>query len=228
MTRQEVFALPLLSGAALATQRVRVGHITLSDRCRRPVGREKRKNRDVSFLGHAPYAQHPQNRGSHNNPMAEVRRRVPTLAPTGRTRPRAQGPNTNQRPDALSALGAPWRRYVGAGSNIKTNADPTTSEGRPVRTRHNRNVAPPGPPPAALMQPIRCRARSHHTAAARHWPLPRAAHHAVCEVDTKTDSPESVDSHLCGPGRADVDSSMAQESSIPPCFRSMESPRCAT
>jgi len=44
MTRQEVPALLILSGAVLATQRVRVGHITLSDRCRRPVGREKRKS----------------------------------------------------------------------------------------------------------------------------------------------------------------------------------------
>ena len=55
MTRQEVPALLILSGAVLATQRVRVGHITLSDRCRRTVGRGKKKNRDVSFLGHAPY-----------------------------------------------------------------------------------------------------------------------------------------------------------------------------
>jgi len=55
MTRQE--SLPLLSRseAVQATQWVRVGHITLPDICRRPVGREKRKNRDVSFLGHAPY-----------------------------------------------------------------------------------------------------------------------------------------------------------------------------
>jgi len=126
---------------------------------------------------------------------AEVRRRVPTQAPTGRTRPRAQGPKTNQRPTALTAVRALRRRYVGAGSNIKAKAGPT-SEGRPVRTRQNRNVAPPDPPPAAPTQPIRCRARSHHTAAAHHWPLPRAPHHAVREVDTKADSPESLDSHL--------------------------------
>ena len=44
MTRQEVPTLLLLPGAVLATQRVRVGHIALSDRCRRPVGREKKKN----------------------------------------------------------------------------------------------------------------------------------------------------------------------------------------
>ena len=125
---------------------------------------------------------------------AEVRRRVPTQAPTGRTRPRAQGPKTNQRPTALTAVRALRRRYVGAGSNIKTKAGPT-SEGRPVRTRQNRNVAPPDPPPAAPTQPIRCRARSHHTAAAHHWPLPRAPHHAVREVDTKAANAESIDSH---------------------------------
>jgi len=56
-------------------------------------------------------------------------------------------------------------------------------------------MAPPDPPPAAPTQPIRCNARSHHTAAARHWPLPRAPHHAVREVDTKADSLESLDSH---------------------------------
>ena len=124
---------------------------------------------------------------------AEVRRRVPTQAPTGRTRPRAQGPKTIPRPAALTAVRALRRRYVGAGSNIKTKAGPT-SKGRPVRTRRNRNVAPPDPPPAAPIRPIRCRARSHHTAAACHWPLPRAPHHAVREVDTKADSRESVDS----------------------------------
>jgi len=63
---------------------------------------------------------------------AEVRRRVPTQAPTGRTRLRAQGPKTNQRPAALTAVRALRRRYVGAGSNIKTKACPT-SKGRPVR-----------------------------------------------------------------------------------------------
>jgi len=122
---------------------------------------------------------------------AEVRRRVPTQAPTGRTRPRAQGPKKYQRPAALTAVKALRRRDVGAGSNIKTKAVPT-SEGRPVRTRQKRNVAPPDPPPAPI-QPIRCRARSQHTTAARRWPLPRAPRHAVREVDTKADSRESVD-----------------------------------
>jgi len=55
MTRQEVPPLLSLSGAVLEAQWDRVGHITLSDRCRRAVGEKKRKNRDVSFLGHAPY-----------------------------------------------------------------------------------------------------------------------------------------------------------------------------
>jgi len=77
---------------------------------------------------------------------AEVRRRAPTQALKGRTRPRAQGPKTNQRPTALIAARALRRRYVSAGSNIKTSAGPT-SEGRPVRTRQNRNVEPPDPPP---------------------------------------------------------------------------------
>jgi len=61
MTRQEAPPLLTLSGALVAPQRVRVGHISLSDRCRRPVGREKRKNRDVSFLGHAPYSRSLKN-----------------------------------------------------------------------------------------------------------------------------------------------------------------------
>ena len=77
---------------------------------------------------------------------AEVRRRAPTQASKGRTRPGAQGPKINQRPTALIAVRALRRRYVSARSNIKTKAGPT-SEGRPVRTRQNRNVAPPDPPP---------------------------------------------------------------------------------
>jgi len=43
MTRQDVPPLLALSGAILEAQWDRVGHITLSDRCRRPVGREKKK-----------------------------------------------------------------------------------------------------------------------------------------------------------------------------------------
>jgi len=53
MTRQDEPTLLTLSGAVLEAQWDRVGHITLTDRCRRPVGREK-KTRHVSFLGHAP------------------------------------------------------------------------------------------------------------------------------------------------------------------------------
>jgi len=54
MTRQDVPPLLTLSGAVLEAEWDRVGHITLSDRCRRTVGGEK-KNRHVSFSGHAPY-----------------------------------------------------------------------------------------------------------------------------------------------------------------------------
>jgi len=43
MTCQDVPPLLTLSGAVLEAQWDRVGHITLSDRCRRPVGREKKK-----------------------------------------------------------------------------------------------------------------------------------------------------------------------------------------
>jgi len=50
MTHQDVPPLLTLSGAALEAQWDRVSHITLSDLCRRPVGREKKNNRDVSFV----------------------------------------------------------------------------------------------------------------------------------------------------------------------------------
>jgi len=55
MTRQEVPPLLALSGVFPEAQWDRVGHISSSDRCRRPVGREKKKNRHVSFLGQAPF-----------------------------------------------------------------------------------------------------------------------------------------------------------------------------
>jgi len=51
MTREDVPPLLTLSGAVLATQRVRVGHITLSDRCRRPMGREKKKKPRCLIFG---------------------------------------------------------------------------------------------------------------------------------------------------------------------------------
>jgi len=51
MTRQDVPPLLTLSGAVLEAQWDRVGHITLSDRCRRPVGRERKKKTHVSFFG---------------------------------------------------------------------------------------------------------------------------------------------------------------------------------
>jgi len=56
MTRQDVPPLRTLSGAILEAQWDRLGHVTLSDCCRRPVGRENKKSRDVSFLGHAPHS----------------------------------------------------------------------------------------------------------------------------------------------------------------------------
>jgi len=43
MTCQDLPPLLTLSGAVLEAQWDRVGHITLLDRCRRPVGREKKK-----------------------------------------------------------------------------------------------------------------------------------------------------------------------------------------
>ena len=55
MTRQEVPPLITLSGAVLEAQWDRVGHITISDRSEGQWAEKKRKNRDVSFLGHAPY-----------------------------------------------------------------------------------------------------------------------------------------------------------------------------
>ena len=51
MTRQEVPPLLTLSGAVLEAQWDRVGHITLSDRCRRPVGREKKKKPRCLIFG---------------------------------------------------------------------------------------------------------------------------------------------------------------------------------
>ena len=51
MTRQEVPPLLTLSGADLETQWDRVGHITLADRCRRPVGREKKKKPPCLIFG---------------------------------------------------------------------------------------------------------------------------------------------------------------------------------
>jgi len=51
MTRPEVPSLLTLSGAVLEAQWDRVGHITLSDRSRRPVGREKKKKPRCLILG---------------------------------------------------------------------------------------------------------------------------------------------------------------------------------
>jgi len=51
MTRQDVQPLLTLSGAFLEAQWDRVGHITLSDRRRRPVGREKKKKPPCLIFG---------------------------------------------------------------------------------------------------------------------------------------------------------------------------------
>ena len=51
MTRQDVPPLLTLSWAVLEAQWDRVGHITLSDRCRRPVGREKKKKPRCLIFG---------------------------------------------------------------------------------------------------------------------------------------------------------------------------------
>jgi len=51
MTHQDVPPLLTLSGAVLEAQWDRLGHITLSDRCRRPVGREKKKKPQRLIFG---------------------------------------------------------------------------------------------------------------------------------------------------------------------------------
>ena len=51
MTREDVPPLLTLSGVVLKPQRDRVGHITSSDRCRRPVGREKKKKPRCLIFG---------------------------------------------------------------------------------------------------------------------------------------------------------------------------------
>jgi len=66
MTRQEVPPLLSLSGAVLEAQWDRVGHITLSDRCRRPVGREKKKKPRCLIFGTRTIAKN----GSKNEPQA--------------------------------------------------------------------------------------------------------------------------------------------------------------
>jgi len=93
-------------------------------------------------------------------------------------------PATKQRPSATGALRRP---YVGAGSNIKTTTGPP-QEGLPVISDNNRNVAPPGPPPAA-----RNPANQTPRAVPPHRRGPSLAtakgpHHAVREVDAMADS----------------------------------------
>jgi len=91
----------------------------------------------------------------------EVRRRVPTRALTGRTRPRAQGPKPKQKPAALTAVRALRRRYVGAGSNIQTKAG-RTSEGRPVRTKGCHGCMPEDHVRALYPYALRIRAGDEH------------------------------------------------------------------
>ena len=99
-------------------------------------------------------------------------------------------PARKQRPGALAAARALRRPYVGTGSNIKTRPGPPQA-GRPVRSHHNRNVAPPGPTPAALNPanqtpravPLHRRGPSLATA--------KGPHHAVREVDTMADSDQN-------------------------------------
>jgi len=94
---------------------------------------------------------------------------------------------TKQRPSALAATGALRRPYVGTESNIKTTTGPPHA-GRPVKSDNNRNVAPPGPPPAA-----RNLANQTPRAVPPHRRGPSLAtakgpHHAVREVDAMADS----------------------------------------
>jgi len=54
MTCDKVPHRRVQSGALLAAQWDREVHITRVDRCRKPMGLEKKKFWDISFLGHAP------------------------------------------------------------------------------------------------------------------------------------------------------------------------------
>jgi len=51
MTSKEMPPLQTLSGAVLEAQWDRVGHMTLSDRCRMPMGREKKKKPRCPIVG---------------------------------------------------------------------------------------------------------------------------------------------------------------------------------
>jgi len=96
-------------------------------------------------------------------------------------------PATKQRPSALGVTGALRRPCVGAGSNIKTTTSPPQA-GRPVKSDNNRNVAPPGPPPAARKPANQTpRALPPH----RRGPslaTAKGPHYAVREVDAMADS----------------------------------------
>jgi len=76
MTRQEVPALLILSGAVLATQRVRVSQITFSDRCRRPLGREEKKESRCLIFGTRTISSGYQTSASVLWPACPPRRRI--------------------------------------------------------------------------------------------------------------------------------------------------------
>ena len=100
-------------------------------------------------------------------------------------------PAIKQRPGALAAAGALRRPYVGTGSNINTRPGPPQAS-RPVRSHHNRNVAPPGPPPPAL-NPANQMPRA--VPLYRHGPslaTSKGPHHAVREVDAMADSGQNL------------------------------------
>jgi len=109
---------------------------------------------------------------------AEVHRQVPSRAPTGRTRPRAQGPKTKQRPAALTAVGALRRRYVGAGANIKTKAGPTTFS-QISRTSTVTKFQARACNTLAFRPVARSAAHRHRARRPASWPLARAGAHTA-------------------------------------------------
>ena len=96
-------------------------------------------------------------------------------------------PATNQSLSALATTGDLRRPYVGTCSNIKTMTGPPQA-GRPVKSHNNRNVALPGPPPAAR-NPVNQAPRA--VPPHRRGPslaTAKVPHHAVCAIDAMADS----------------------------------------
>jgi len=84
MTRQEVPPLLTPSGVVLKAQRDRVGHITSSDSCRRPVGREKKKKPQCLIFGTRTIAVKSETGNSSQGVLAHVRDAIlakPVCAP---------------------------------------------------------------------------------------------------------------------------------------------------